>query len=379
MRIINGIFLVLFLIIGVYSQGSEKTTIAVIDFEGKGISAVEASILANRLQSELVNTQAFLVIERGQMQSVLDEVGFQQSGCTSSECMVEIGRILNVQRMIGGSVGKFGNVYTLDLRMIDVGTAQIVETVTEDHEGKMTDLLKVMRDIAYRFAARQKQPVQPTRELPQTGNLEIVSSPAGAEIYVNEKKSGTTPRTLEKLNAGEYKIRLEKDGYVTFERTAVVVPGQKSEFVADLIALFDLQIVSEPRGAEVYIDGERVGTTPYSGKHTAGKHAVKLLKTNFVDYEREVNLNRSGKLTAKLDMSPEYLARIRQTREKQEEKEQQPEVKEETEGGGISWLWIGVGAAAVGGAAVLLLGGGDSGGDGNGGVTDLPEPPARPQ
>jgi len=373
------LFFVLLMVIVLYGQSPQKTTIAVIDFEGKGISAIEASILANRLQSELVNTQAFLVIERGQMQSVLDEVGFQQSGCTSSECMVEIGRILNVQHMIGGSVGKFGNVYTLDLRMIDVGTAQIVETVTEDHEGKMTDLLKVMKDIAYRFAARQKKPAQPAREVPQTGNLEIVSSPSGAEIYVNEKKSGKTPQTLKKLNVGEYKIRLEKDGYVTFERTAVVVPGKKSEFAADLIALFDLQIISEPRGAEILIDGKLVGKTPYTGKQTAGKHAVKLVKSNYVDYEREVNLNRSGKFTAKLEMSPEYLARIRQTKAKQQEKEQPANVKEESAGGGSTWLWVGVGAAAVGGAAVLLLGGGDKGGGGDDGLTDLPPPPARPQ
>ena len=144
------------IVIKLNAQQLQKSTVAVLDFENQGISAVEASILANRFRSELVNTGAFMVIERGQMQSILEEVGFQQTGCTSSECLIEVGRILNVQKMIGGTIGKLGDVYTIDLRMINVGTTQILETVSEDQEGEMSELLQIMRELASKFAARQK-------------------------------------------------------------------------------------------------------------------------------------------------------------------------------------------------------------------------------
>ena len=61
---------------------SGKYTVAVLDFEGRGISKLEAATLTDRLSSELANTNAVILVERGQMSEILNEQGFQQSGCT---------------------------------------------------------------------------------------------------------------------------------------------------------------------------------------------------------------------------------------------------------------------------------------------------------
>jgi TolB-like protein len=136
-----------------WGQKQQKVTVAVLDFDGKGVAESEASILSDRFRTELVKTNALTVVERGQMNTILEEIGFQQSGCTTSECLVEIGQVLNVQKMISATVGKFGKVYTIDLRMIDVGTAEILATISEDHEGDMSDLLTLMKDLAVRMAS----------------------------------------------------------------------------------------------------------------------------------------------------------------------------------------------------------------------------------
>ncbi len=57
-----------------------KFTVAVLDFEGRGISQLEAATLTDRLSSELANTDAIILVERNQMSEILDEQGFQQSG-----------------------------------------------------------------------------------------------------------------------------------------------------------------------------------------------------------------------------------------------------------------------------------------------------------
>ena len=77
-----------------------KTTIAVLDFEGKGIPKSETSILTDRLRNEVFKTGVFVVLERGQMDDVLKEQGFQQTGCISSECAIAVGRLLGVQQMV---------------------------------------------------------------------------------------------------------------------------------------------------------------------------------------------------------------------------------------------------------------------------------------
>ena len=130
MRLSSAIIIV-FLIASVISS-ADKVTIAVLDLEATGVSASEAASLTNRIRHNLVQTDMFRVIERAQMDEILSEQGFQMTGCTSSECIVEAGKLLGVQRMVGGSIDKVGNMYTIYLRMIDVATGEILTSATSD-------------------------------------------------------------------------------------------------------------------------------------------------------------------------------------------------------------------------------------------------------
>ncbi len=131
----------------------QKKTIAVLDIDAKaGVSPAGAATLADRLRSELVNLKVFTVLERGQMDAILQEQGFNMSGCTSSECIVEAGRLLGVQQMVAGDVGKVGNLLTVDLRVFDVTTGEILRAVQFDYEGDVAGLLQVMKRSAYQIA-----------------------------------------------------------------------------------------------------------------------------------------------------------------------------------------------------------------------------------
>ena len=143
-----------FALSSVMAQNPDKR-IAVLDLSGQGISQAEAKTLTDRLRSHLVRTGVFTVLERDQMDEILQEQGFQQSGCVSDECLVEIGLLIGVQRMVGGSIGKIGQTYTLDLRIIDVSTGRIEKTVSEDYRGERDGLLDVLRVAAERIANKK--------------------------------------------------------------------------------------------------------------------------------------------------------------------------------------------------------------------------------
>jgi curli biogenesis system outer membrane secretion channel CsgG len=85
-------------------QGQTKT-IAVLDFDGDGVSQSETRTLTNRLRDEMFKTGVYIVLERGKMDEVLKEQGFQQVGCITSECAVQVGRMLGVQQMVAGRIG----------------------------------------------------------------------------------------------------------------------------------------------------------------------------------------------------------------------------------------------------------------------------------
>jgi curli biogenesis system outer membrane secretion channel CsgG len=126
-----------------FSQDNSKMKIAILDFNSTGGISLEESItLTNRLRSMLVKTNALIVLERGKMEEILSEQGFQQTGCTSTECAIEVGKLLNVQKMVSGSIGKLGKTYTIDLSLIDVKTAQIEKSFVRDYKGEIDGLLR---------------------------------------------------------------------------------------------------------------------------------------------------------------------------------------------------------------------------------------------
>ena len=55
---------------------AKDITIAVLDFEGQGVSQSETRTFTNRLRDELIKTGVFIVLERGKMDEVLKEQGF---------------------------------------------------------------------------------------------------------------------------------------------------------------------------------------------------------------------------------------------------------------------------------------------------------------
>ena len=55
---------------------------------------------------------------------VLAEQAFQQTGCTSQECAVRPGKLLNVRRIVVGNCGKLLGTYFVSIRVVGVETGQ---------------------------------------------------------------------------------------------------------------------------------------------------------------------------------------------------------------------------------------------------------------
>lgn len=133
---------------------ARQVQVAVNDLVPRGVAPTDAEILGDRLRAELLATGAVRVMERSQMDQILQEQAFQQSGaCEGGECAVLIGKLLAVDRMVVGSVGRIGELYTVQTRILDVATGEIVFGANQDHAGRIEDLLsKVVPDLARRLA-----------------------------------------------------------------------------------------------------------------------------------------------------------------------------------------------------------------------------------
>ncbi|MBA7600625.1 hypothetical protein ES703_07683 [subsurface metagenome] len=120
---------------------AQAIPIAIVEFEGNGISQTEAIALTDRLRNELFRLGAFEVVERGMMETILNEQDFQLTGCTSNECLVEVGQLLGARQVVGGRISRVGAMFTVSARVVDVQTGKLLGVSDFDLRGGLEEML----------------------------------------------------------------------------------------------------------------------------------------------------------------------------------------------------------------------------------------------
>ena len=138
-----------------------------------------------------------------------------------------------------------------------------------------------------------------------SGSLECVTEPAGAEVVVNGIARGTTPVTVENVAKGNATVSFRMKGYRSETRQVVVSPdGRKQTVSVKLVGLpATLRVVSTPEGARVFVDGNYQGKTPTSAPQlVAGEHKVRLELDGHATQERSVWVENGGDTTETFQM-----------------------------------------------------------------------------
>jgi hypothetical protein len=121
----------------------ERELVAVLNVTRDGnISEQQSNALTDRLREQLIKTEFFVVVERDQLDDILKEQAFQQSGCTSTECAVQVGKILGARKIISSRLIRVDeNVWQFSVNLIDVETSETSRSETIVHEGTFLALL----------------------------------------------------------------------------------------------------------------------------------------------------------------------------------------------------------------------------------------------
>lgn len=120
----------------------------------------------------------------------------------------------------------------------------------------------------------------PERVASGPSEVTISSMPRGVEVAIDGEAVGVAPLSLE-LVPGTHVAAARKEGFRSVEEHFTVKPGQALQMKLALQPLPPeaaeeplLTVRSEPDGALVTIDGEQVGTTPYSAALAPGAHRL---------------------------------------------------------------------------------------------------------
>jgi TolB-like protein len=114
----------------------------IMPFEARaGVQPGEAESVAELFSAELQNTGRFTVIDRKQINTILQEQGFQAAQA-GNDGYAKAAKILAVHWFFTGSVGKLGDNYIVNVKMISVETADVRMALTKTFDDDLEDIHK---------------------------------------------------------------------------------------------------------------------------------------------------------------------------------------------------------------------------------------------
>lgn len=144
-------------------------------------------------------------------------------------------------------------------------------------------------------------PIMPPVE---QGQVEIISRPDGAHIFLDEKNTGaTTPSTLRDLPLKtDLQLRLEMAGFEHWEKKLFLGTGDLVTVEVDLQAVpsANLTIKSDPDDATITFNNVDIGeTTPLTIENIdVGKtYELRLTKENYHPWEKQITIENAGPVT----------------------------------------------------------------------------------
>ncbi|HXF94928.1 MAG TPA: CsgG/HfaB family protein [Gemmatimonadales bacterium] len=112
--------------------------------------------LAAMLVSELSANPAARVVEREQVQRLIDEQNLGASGRVSEETAARIGKLVGARYVVKGTFVDFYGDFRLDLHLVNVETSEIVKTVSE--KMRRDHLFDIIKSAAQRLMKETNLP-----------------------------------------------------------------------------------------------------------------------------------------------------------------------------------------------------------------------------
>ena len=183
--------------------------IAVWKFDALGIDAEIVQRLETLFRLELERLDRVPLPSRRDIES---KITAAEQNCTGDEkCLSVIGKRLNVDYVVTGTVGSLGDNYVLNIKAVDVATGKSQRIQTPPLEGTPDELIEGVRVAAYSLLAPDQL----------HGALQVQSDLVGANVTLDGTPVGKTPLAnqgvIGKLALGKHKLHVEARDYAPFD------------------------------------------------------------------------------------------------------------------------------------------------------------------
>jgi hypothetical protein len=155
------------------------------------------------------------------------------------------------------------------------------------------------------------------------GALTIVSQPPKARIYLGGQFRGETPLSLDGLSPGILELRADLKGHESLSRAVNLQRGESQTVEFVLVRNSGLaEIITEPAGVRVFIDGEDYGVTQGGASDllsnplridllSRGTHRLQLTRKGYYPIEKNFEVEMDKTVSVQESLRKKFIADTR--------------------------------------------------------------------
>ncbi len=133
----------------------------------------------------------------------------------------------------------------------------------------------------------------------RTRTVKVMSSPSGAEVFLDNEFLGLTPIDISFEGRGSHALRVARHGHETWRNAVTSDTPDELTVTLTPAAVAVVLISANDADATVYFDGRPVGKTSKDRPLRIpgvklGQHQLRIEKANRLDYRRRIDVTRSG-------------------------------------------------------------------------------------
>ncbi len=312
------LFIILIVILSsIPVQAADLYVVAVFDLKPEtGVSEQTAQTLSNLLRKDLAATHKMVVMDRNDMEGLLKEQGRNLDECSEEGCAVELGQMLDTDKILVGNVSLLGGRYMLYAKMVDIESGAMIFAKNVQGSNDESELVTYVTQLAEQIAGE----ILLTGKVLEINENEVlvdlggdVGIQNGATLIVDRQGSAISdPETGELRGYNWDEIaRLQVIGSTGASISRCqIVSSMKDILPSDRVREYafggvveqrgDVIFTMEPGDVDVVINGSPSGTVPISEsgrmkmKFSAGSYSFIFSRSGKQNWSKDVVVKAGG-------------------------------------------------------------------------------------
>jgi hypothetical protein len=223
-------------------------------------------------------------------------LGAQSKGALVVQSNISGAQVYADGRLIGNAIPNFTILLpprTYSIKVSKAGYRDFLQTITLTSAG-----VTIQANLVPLGQAVTPPPAPLPPPKAAGVNLSVNSNVNGSEVYLSGNLVGRTPLAIQ-CNPGPYVLMVKANGFTSFTQNINLTAN--AQFNVTLTpSMSSLSVNANVQGADVLINGNLAGRTPYSAQLVPGSYNVIVRMAGYNDFSQTVNVSGAAQVNANL-------------------------------------------------------------------------------